>query len=837
MPRAKPDRSAAEAIASRLSVDAPDAADGRTPKGVAAGLTKREQEVLELMAFGLSNKEIARRLSLGRRTVETHINHVLGKLDVSSRTRAVVEAGRAGLLGGAPANAQGHSLENRPNNLPFQLTMLLGREQDLIDVKILLEGSRLLSLCGSGGVGKTRLAQRIGVDLIGLYPNGVWFCDFSPIADQGLVPSVVAKALGVREQQGRPLPESIVGSLKRKHALLIFDNCEHVLAAAAELADEILHSCPNIRILVTSRQPLGIIGEVVHRVRSLALPETSAGLRADRAMRYGAVALFVDRAIGSDTRFTLTNDNAPVVADICRRVDGIPLAIELAATRVNVVGVHGLARSLDDRFKVLTAGSRTALPRHKTLTALMDWSYELLSRQEQRLFERLGIFAGSFRLEASEAACAGEGVSATEIVDLLIALVDKSLVVAQTEESEERYRLLESTRAYALERLTRTGERDALARRHAEFFRDQARSADERYGTGSSAGWLQGMELDLGNYRAALEWALAEGNDILLGGVLAGNLERLWALAGLSVEARRWLELAIDRVDEQENPAVAARLWRARARFSMAQPMRDCAERALALSESAKDARGAAYALRTLAYSLMQMGRLDEANDVIARAVAALREQGDRVGVASCLGLQGVSAYTQGDYAAGRRVYTQALAAYRALGDELATANALGNLAVLEFADGHAEQALRFVNESLLITSRGREANDLAIDLNNCAAYHLALGHLDEARESAREALRWAQLEQNACNTAVALQHLALLRASGGDGRAAALILGYVNARFDELEMARETTEKWCYDKLAAALSGKLSYAEIGALTGEGATWSEDRVLEEALST
>src|SRR5271166_6448982 len=220
MRNAKQNRTSGTALVRGPSADsaAPETASETTRR--APSLTRREQEVLELMAFGLSNKEIARRLSLGRRTVETHINHVLGKLDVSSRTRAVVEAGRAGLLGGAPASAQGHSLENRPNNLPFQLTMLLGREQDLIDVKILLEGSRLLSLCGSGGVGKTRLAQRIGVDLIGLYPNGVWFCDFSPIADQGLVPSVVAKALGVREQQGRPLPESIVGSLKRTHALL-----------------------------------------------------------------------------------------------------------------------------------------------------------------------------------------------------------------------------------------------------------------------------------------------------------------------------------------------------------------------------------------------------------------------------------------------------------------------------------------------------------------------------------------------------------------------------------------------------------------------------------------
>jgi predicted ATPase/DNA-binding CsgD family transcriptional regulator len=815
---------------------AAEAVPGSAKLAPAASLTKREQQVLELMAFGLSNKEIARRLSLGRRTVETHINHVLGKLDVSSRTRAVVEAGRVGLIGAAPAHVPGYPFEARPNNLPFQLTMLLGREQDLVDVKTSLESSRLLTLSGSGGVGKTRLALRVGVDLIGLYPHGVWFCDFSPITDAGLVASVVAKALSVREQPGRSLAESIVASLKRKHALLIFDNCEHVLGAAAELADEILHACPDIRILATSRQALGIIGEVVQRVRSLGLPETSTGLRADRAMRYGAVALFVDRALASDSRFTLTNDNAPVVADICRRVDGIPLAIELAATRINVVSVRSLAQSLDDRFKVLTAGSRTALPRHKTLLALIDWSYELLTPSEQTLFDRLGILAGSFSLDAAEAICAGDGVTGGEIMDLMIALVDKSLVVAQTGGiEEEHYRLLESTRAYAFHKLTEKGERDTLARRHGAYFRDQAQAADERFGMGSTAGWLAAMELDLENYRAALEWALAGGHDVALGGALAGNLERLWTLAGLSVEARRWLDTALERVSESEHPAIAARLWRAKARFVQGQPMRDCIERALALYDSVGDERGAAYALRSLAFSLLQMGQLDEANEVIDRAIDALRRLGDKVGVASCLGLQGLSAYTRHDFAAGRKYYSQALTAYKALGDEVATSNALANFAELEFADGHADQALRLVNESLLITSRGKEASDLAIDLNNSCAYHIALGGLDEARESAREALQGAQSEQNAWNTSVALQHLALLAAMRGEARVAAQLVGYVNAQFKELGLQRETTEKWGYERLTAELQRELDEAEIGALREEGAAWSEDQAIELAL--
>ncbi len=800
-------------------------------------LTKREREVLELIAFGLSNKEIAQRLSLGKRTVETHIDHILGKLNAPTRTRAVVEAGRVGLLETPAAGDAAVTREAHPNNLPYSLTPLLGREQDLVEAKVLLENNRLLTISGTGGVGKTRLALRLGVDLLASYPNGVWFCDFSPVADAGLAPSVVAKVLGIREQQGRPLGETIVDALKRRRALLILDNCEHMLDAAAELVDEILHQCPHIRILATSRQALGILGEVVQRVPSLALPERDERVTAVKAMRYGAVALFVDRAQAADTHFIINDETAPIVAEICRKLDGIPLAIELAATRIGAVALPKLAKSLDDRFGVLKAGSRTALSRHKTLAALIDWSYGLLSSAEQKLYVRLSIFAGGFSTEAATAVCSGGELDRSAIVDLLIALVDKSLVAVQTGGKQERYRLLESTRAFALEKLESSGEREPLARRRSEFFLAQAQLADERYGVGSTTQWLAGIEEDIENYRATLEWALGEGRDVALGAAVAGTLERLWALGGLSVEARLWLGKAIERLNEADHPTVAARLWRAKSRFLQGEPMRDCAERSVALYQSVGDGRGAAYALRTLAYSLLQMGRLEEANDVILRAISAMREYGDRVGVASCLSLQGVGAYNRGEFGQGREFYLQALKAYISLGDELATANVLGNLGELEFADGHPEEALRSVTESLAITSRLREATDLAIDYNNSCAYRIAVGDSEKARESAREGLRLAQSEQNQWNMAVALQHFALLGALKGRCRSAALLIGYVNRQFKQLELERETTEKWGFERLRAELQAQLAQGEIEELANQGETWSEDRAVEEALKT
>jgi predicted ATPase/DNA-binding CsgD family transcriptional regulator len=839
MQKTKQDQNAAADTVSAVSnggATTPAASKPHTaesPQGLS--LTKREQDVLELLAFGLTNKEIAQRLALGRRTVEWHIDHVLGKLNAPTRTRAVIEAERLGLLGAMPTAAAGSALDAPPNNLPFQLSSLLGREQDLADLSSLLEGNRLVTLSGAGGVGKTRLALRVGVDLLYLYPNGVWFCDFSPISDAVLAASVVAKVVRVREHADRGLAHSIAHALKRKHALIILDNCEHVLDAVAELVDEILHSCPNIRILATSRQPLGIIGEVVLRVRSLAVPDTTAGLKADTAMRSGAVALFVDRAQASDVRFSLTNENAPVVATICCRLDGIPLAIELAATRVNVVNVHSLAQSLDDRFKVLTAGSRTALPRHKTLEALIDWSYDRLSPQEQKLFARLSIFGGGFNLQAATSVCAGNGLDDIDILARLSSLVDKSLVVAQTGGEQERYRLLESTRAYALGKLSNSGELEWLTRRHAEYFRDRAQAADEGFGLGSAAVWLAREELDLENYRAALVWALTDGNDVVLGAGIAGALERLWFTGGLALEARGWIGAALHYINESEHPAVAARLWRAKARFLQGQPMRDSAERALVLCQSVGDDRGAAYALRSLSYSLLQMGKLDEANDVIDRAISAMRDQGDMVGTASCLSLRGLNAYNRGDFAAGRNFYQQALSAYKALGYELGTAEVLGNLGELEFADGHAEDALNAVNESLAITSRGKEVANLAIDHNNRAAYRIALNDLDHALESAREGLRWAQPEQNAWNTSVALQHLALLAVLRGQAQRAALLVGYVNVQYRALALEREATEKWGYEKLMAVLHERQSQAEIDRLAAEGAEWSEDQAVEEAL--
>jgi predicted ATPase/DNA-binding CsgD family transcriptional regulator/Tfp pilus assembly protein PilF len=799
----------------------------QTESALSASLTKREQDVLELLAFGLSNKEIARRLSLGRRTVETHIDHVLRKLDVPTRTRAVSEAVRIGLLGVTSSDEVPVAREVPPNNLQYQLTTFVDRDEDLAELKSLLDAHRLVTVSGAGGVGKTRIATHLAVNLLDAYFDGVWFCDFSPVRHGELVASVVARVLGVRQQQSQPVAESIARALKRNRALLIFDNCEHVLQEVAELAGKILHNCPSVRIVATSRQPLGVIGENVRLLPSLMVPETTETLTADQAMSYPAIALFVDRA-QSSAAFVLSNSNAALVADICRQLDGIPLAIELAATRAGAMSVQRLAQSLNDRFNVLTTGDRTALPRHKTLRALMDWSYELLTADEQKLFKCLGIFAGAFGLDAAAAVCGGNGIDSTIVCEILASLTDKSLVAADTTGAIERYHLLESTRAYALDRLA-LDDRQQLSRRHAEYFRDQAVAAGTHWGIGSTAALLTHMESDLDNYRAALDWALTNGADVELGGTLAGALQKLWQEGALAVEGRYWITRANKSIDAPAHPKVAAGLWLALGRLSYGKYSRECAERALDLYDLARDPKGAAWARTHLANANFKMGRFEEARLGNSLALELMRLCGDRHGIAQCLNFAGVLTQLQ-DLTAAREMYGEALAAFKDLGDERGSAKVLENLAELEFKDGNAERALSFVSEAAR-AQRGQSRFAYV----NMGAYCIALKDFGGARDALRQALRLARQTEHSLAVAGALQHLALLRALSGRLRNAARLIGYVDGQFATLGVRREFTEQWSYDKLMATLREHMSERDIATLAAEGAQWSEESACAEAL--
>jgi predicted ATPase len=735
----------------------------------------------------------------------------------------------------SPAEHSPARADVKTNNLPMAATAIIGRERDVAEVKALLDQHRLVTLVGSGGIGKTRLAVQVGSELLESSPDGVWLVELASIADPELVSSVIAQTLGMNQQEGHRVDEAIPHWLERKNLLLIFDNCEHVLETIAPIAAAIVRAAPHVRILATSRQGLEIAGEKLVRVPSLDVPRAIADLGADKVIAFAAVALFVARATLVDTSFALTDDTAPIVADICRRLDGIPLAIELAAARVKVLSIPHLAERLNERFKLLTSSSRDVLPRQKTLHALIDWSYDLLTEQEQTLFARLGIFAGGFALDAATHVCGGEGLDELDILDLLGSLTDKSLIVADTTGEHERYRLLESTAAYALEKLRASGEHTALARRHAEYYREQAEAAHERSGIDSAPLELvTALELELENFRSALVWTLTQDNDTVLGGRIAGALGALWSGGGLAVEGRYWIERALHGVSETDHPHVAARLRFALVSFLSGKRKRDEGERAMQLYAAAGDQRGAARAQREVAFALYQMGELDAAWEANQQALAALRACDDNY-VADALNVRALIAWSLGDVDAAREDFAQVLTTYRAMRDESGEAMVLGNVAELEFFCGNPDEALRAVNNSLDINLRGRNSSYIATSYLNGAAYRLALDDLPGALQYAREGLRAARQVRNELGIAIALQHYALLAALAKEGRRAAQLLGYANARYDDLENRRENTEQWGYDRLLATLRATMSEDEIAQLLAEGATWPEDRAVEEAL--
>jgi predicted ATPase/class 3 adenylate cyclase len=403
------------------------------------------------------------------------------------------------------------SLNAIPNDLPIQLTSFIGREKEIGEAKRLLTTTRLLTLTGSGGTGKTRLSLQVAADVLDAYKDGAWFIELAPLSDPALVPSTVASVLGVREEPGRPVIETLLDYVRAKRLLLILDNCEHLIEACARLAEAVLHASREVRILASSREALGIGGEVTLRVPSLSLPPVDAATHA-AFTQSEAAQLFLDRAANALPGLVLTDANAPAVAQICRRLDGVALAIELAASRVKLLKVEQIAARLDDAFRLLTGGSRTALPRQQTLRATIDWSYNLLSDTEHTLLRRLAAFAGGWTLEAAEAVCAQVGQDAIlpyDVLDLLAQLVNKSLVMAERGQSEEsRYFLLETIRQYAREKLLEADEAVATRGRHLDYFMQLVEEAEPELTEANQVIWLKRLDADFDNLRSALEWSL-----------------------------------------------------------------------------------------------------------------------------------------------------------------------------------------------------------------------------------------------------------------------------------------------------------------------------------------
>jgi predicted ATPase/DNA-binding winged helix-turn-helix (wHTH) protein len=447
------------------------------------------------------------------------------------------------------------SLSNpqHPTNLPAPTSDLIGREAEMREATALLTAHRLVTLVGSGGIGKTRLGLDVARRLRHSFADGVWVAELGLVSDPDLVPVTVATALKLEIAGGAVTPERVTAALGTKRLLLVLDNCEHVIDAAANMAEALLRANPAAHVMATSREPLRADGEWLYPVPPLAVPAEDAE-NADDLLRYGAVRLFIERTRAAEPHFMPDRHVAAMIATICRRLDGIPLAIELAAACSAVLGVEALAAHLGDSFQLLTSGRRTALPRHQTLRATLDWSYCLLAERERVLLRRLSVFAGAFSLEAASAVAADDEIAATDVLARLANLVAKSLVVVEVDGALARYRLLDTTRAYALDKLDESSERERLARRHAEYYRDLFEQADIEWERRSAAEWLNDYRRHIDNLRAALDWALAPGGDVSIGVALTAAATPLWMQLSLVAECRARVEHALAVFDAESSP-------------------------------------------------------------------------------------------------------------------------------------------------------------------------------------------------------------------------------------------------------------------------------------------
>lgn len=627
------------------------------------------------------------------------------------------------------------SLDATPNNLAQQLNSFVGRSRELADVRRLLAANRLVTLLGMGGIGKSRLSVQLGAEVLDDYPDGVWLIELAPLADAQLVPQAVAAVLGVKEEAGGTVLDALLKFARDRTLLIILDNCEHLVHACADVAKRLLQAGPKVKILATSRDALQIAGETVFQLAPLAAPDPRAQAAAEALAQSDAVRLFVDRAGAAQPAFRLTANNARTVAAICHQLDGIPLALELAAARMRALSVEAIAARLHERFKLLVTGDRTVLPRQRTLRALIDWSYDLLAPPERTLFQRLSIFAGGWTLEAAEAVGAGGDIEAADVLDLLARLVEKSLVIADIEGG--RYRMLETVRQYALERLREAGDEETARTRHLEYYLALAERALSELAGPLQGQWLARLDCERDNLLAAIGWS-AQADDRASSGLrLVYALRPYWLNRGLlmlgcqvTVEVLAW-------------PALQQRdIQRCRALFGAGQLCffsgRD-REARIHLTESLDIARALgrsdmiARVLQPLGMACLSEHDFDTARTHLEEALALAREQGNPRELAGALNSVAMLRRMEGALAEAESMYRQTVEAARAIGDQESIAIGLLNLAMVQVLSGRNDEAAPNLVEADAI---GRQIGSQPVErsfLEACAGVAAARGDFERA--------------------------------------------------------------------------------------------------------
>lgn len=763
------------------------------------------------------------------------------------------------------------TLDSFPNNLPPQLTTFIGRENEIAEVKHELAAHRLVTLTGPGGTGKTRLSLQVATDLLDQFDHGVWFVELAPLADPDLIPQTILSTVGINEQQGKTPLEILKEYLREKKALIVLDNCEHLIEASAKVTNTLLNAAPNLRILATSREALGVKGELSYPVPSLSLPDPKHLPVLEQLSQYEAVRLFIDRAFLVAPHFAVTKENASSIAQICCCLDGIPLAIELAAARLKILTVHQISSRLDDRFRLLTGGARTAVPRQQTLRALIDWSYDLLSENERLLLRRLSVFAGGWTLEAVEEICIGpDDICSYDVLDLLTQLVNKSLVVVveHSRSGEARYRMLETIRQYARAKLLEVGRDEIVRKRHLAYFVKLAEQAEPELYRSNQVFWLNKLDDEIDNLRTALELALA--TDTESGLRIAAFPRQFWQARSYTQEAGKWLAQLLEHYDKGDSLRVQALITYSLCIDDNTQS-RIVAEQSLQIARVLSDKLSEAHSLLNLGLAISRQGYLGEGSPYVEQSLSLFQALGDKLGQAEAtfllsrnhndlehskaLVVESLRLYRQlghlwgiatslkelafrairrGDFSLPLQWLEEARGLYRQLGDQGGEASVLEYHGTLAFWTGDYQQAFSYYEQSIVLNEEiGDYNNDWA--RVNMAYTRLRQGNIAKAIDMFELCIQHFQKANTVIGLVYTLEGYASLYVNQDQPERAAQLFAWADGIREKIDDRRPPLEQASVDKDLEVIHSKVSDAEFAKLSAEGRGMTTEQAIAFAL--
>jgi non-specific serine/threonine protein kinase len=715
-------------------------------------------------------------------------------------------------------------------DLPPILGAFIGRAGEIAEIVSLLATARLFTLTGVGGSGKTRLAAQVATQLHATFRHGVQWVDLSALDDASLVPHVVAARCGVADHSSAALLDAVVSTLRPQHLLLVLDNCEHLLTACAHLSETLLGSCPDLHILTTSREPLAIPGEVIWRVPPLRVPEQAISTSIEELLTYEAVQLFVMRATAVLPAFRLTAAHAPGVVRICQQVEGLPLALELAAARLQALSLEELAARLDDACRLLTHGSRTAHPRQQTLRATLDWSYDLLSDAERAVFRQLACFAGSFSLQAAEVVCDGADGTEVDVLDSLARLVEQSLVTVHDRQRETRYRLLEPLRHYAQARLAETGTLREIYQRHRDWYAHLAAQAAEGLSTQDQGRWLDRLAIEHDNMRAALGWSLTQ-RDAVGAAQIAAGIWQFWLMRGHRYEGRRWVGQILAALPDQTSLR-AQLLWIA---GILARPdavrAQQLLRESLALWQHVGDRTGMAQAFSALGVAAQYLGDHAQAVAYFAQSLPLLRGGTDTSLLARTLTSLALSVLQSGDLERAMTLCTEGRALYQQVGDQRGIAATLANIGLIWQARGDEQRATALWEESIAVRRQIGDQGGVAHVLALLAGVAVRQGAYARARGLYQESLALRQQTGDQEGIAPILEGVTALSVALGHLLPAVQLAAAADVVRADIGMPLSTHERAAHDRTLAALHARLNEAAFAQAWAEGQRLSLDQVM------